>query len=119
MDTCSNVYLSDLACSVLEEMGHNVLHLGNITLPGSSDLGDVSYHCPAIQLGMSMGEREDKVPYEAHTREFAEQACTPQALDNCIEFVKAFAVTAYKLMTESEHLKKIKEEFDREVAGQI
>ena len=59
------------------------------------------------------------VPYAPHTREFAAQACHPAALDNGLDFVKGFAMTAYKLMTEPEHLEKIKEEFNREVAGNI
>ena len=35
------------------------------------------------------------------------------------DFVKGFAMTACRLMTEPEHLEKIKEEFNREVAGKI
>lgn len=111
MDTCSNVYLSNLACDQLEALGHSVFKMGNAVMPGSSDLGDVSYHCPAIQLGMSMGEPVDGEVYAPHTESFKNQACTPAALDNCLEFIKAFAMTAQKLMTEPEHMEKIKEEF--------
>ena len=51
--------------------------------------------------------------------DFAAQTCRPAALDNGLDFVKGFAMTAYKLMTEPEHLEKIKAEFNREVAGKI
>ena len=39
-------------------------------------------------------------------------------LENCLEFVKAFAMTAIKLITEPEHLEKIKAEYDKSVNGQ-
>lgn len=129
MDTCSNVYLSNLACDQMEELGHHMLRFGNATMPGSSDVGDVSYHCPAIQLSFGMGLPDGytpvtgnplaDVPYAPHTKEFAAQACQPAALENGLDFVKGFAMTAYKLMTEPEHLEKIKEEFNREIAGNI
>ena len=51
--------------------------------------------------------------------EIAAQACRPEALDNGLAFAKGFAMTAYRLMTEPEHLEKIREEFNREVAGKI
>lgn len=111
MDTRSNRTLSDLACDQMEILGHPMLRLGGMILPGSSDLGDVSYHCPAIQLGMSMGPAEDGKPYGPHTVEFAKQACTDGAMERCLDFVKGFTMTAVKLMTEPEHLKKIKAEF--------
>lgn len=128
MDTCTNVYLSDLACDMMEELGHSMFKMGNMTMAGSSDVGDVSYHCPAIQLSFGMGIPEGfvptgnpmaDIPYAPHTKEFAAQACQPDALKNGLDFVKGFAMTAYKLMTEPEHLEKIKEEFNREVAGKI
>ena len=112
----------------METLGHPMLKLGNMTMPGSSDVGDVSYHCPAIQLSFGMGLPEGyigtgnplvDVPYGSHTKEFAAQACRPEALDNGLAFAKGFAMTAYRLMTEPEHLEKIREEFNREAAGKI
>ena len=119
MDTYSNRALSDLACEQMEILGRNMLRFGRIVMPGSSDLGDVSYRCPAIQLGMSMGPSEDGNPYEPHTVEFAKQACTQTALDSCMTFVKGFAMTAAKLLAEPEHLEKIKKEYDEEVKPQL
>ena len=119
MDTYSNRALSDLACEQMELLGHKMMHFGRIVMPGSSDLGDVSYHCPAIQLGMNMGPSEDGKPYGAHTVEFARQACSQTALNRCLDFVKGFAMTAAKLLAEPEHLEKIRKEFDEEVRPQI
>ena len=110
-DTDSNIYLSELACQQYEKLGHQIAHLGKEILPGSSDLGDVSYECPAIQLMCGMGPMPDGSHYGAHTKEFVEKACSEEAINNGLEFVKAFTMTAIELMTDPSHLKAIKEEF--------
>lgn len=110
-DTDSNIYLSELACQQYEKLGHQIAHLGKEILPGSSDLGDVSYECPAIQLMCGMGPMPDGSHYGAHTKEFVEKACSEEAINNGLEFVKAFTMTAIELMTDPSHLKTIKEEF--------
>lgn len=116
-DTDSNMYLSDLACDQYEKLGHQIYRAGRTQLPGSSDLGDVSYECPAIQLMCGMGPLEDGSHYGAHTTEFAKKACSAEALDNGLEFVKTFAMTAVELLTEPAHLKAIREEFETEREG--
>lgn len=111
-DTCSNRYLSRMVADNLETIGHEVMRLDAKTvIPGSSDLGDVSYHCPAVQLTCGMNPKGDKTYYAAHTKEFAEHACSDTAIDNALDFVRAFAMTAFELMTNPEHLSAIKEEF--------
>ena len=114
-DTDSNMYLSELACSQYEKLGHEIVRLGKEILPGSSDLGDVSYECPAIQLMCGMGPLADGSHYGAHTVEFAQKACSEEAMENAQEFVKAFAMTGVELMTDPSHLKAIKEEFAKVV----
>ncbi len=54
-DTDSNMVLSDLVCDQYEKLGHEILRAGRAVMPGSSDLGDVSYECPAVQLMCGMG----------------------------------------------------------------
>ncbi len=110
-DTDSNLYLSELACRQYEKLGHSITRHDREILPGSSDLGDVSYECPSIQLMCGMGEMPDGSHYGAHTKEFVERACSEDALNNGLEFVKAFTMTAIELMTDPAHLKAIKEEF--------
>ncbi len=58
-----------------------------------------------------MNPKGDKTYYAAHTKEFAEHAGSETAAENALDFVKAFAMTAYELMTEPAHLAAIKEEF--------
>lgn len=118
MDTRSNQYLSHLACKQMEALGHDhIYYFNGEFLPGSSDMGDVSYHCPAIQLGMGLGESVTGVQYNPHTVEFAKQTCTQTAIDHCLDFVCGFAMTAVELLTEPEHLKQIRAEF--ETIGEI
>ena len=86
----------------------DMLHVGGMVAPGSSDLGDVSYVCPSIQVAFDICEGKH---YDAHTPEFAECAGTDQAMERGLIYVKGFALTAIELMTEKSNLKKIQEEF--------
>lgn len=110
-DTDSNMALNELACQQMEAFGVTMPRLGRETQPGSSDLGDVSYECPAIQLMCGMGREDGEEHYVAHTKEFAAHACSPRALENALIFVKGFALTAVRLITEPEHLAAIRAEF--------
>lgn len=111
MDTDSNMVLSELACLQMEKLGYKIPRLGRETTPGSSDLGDVSYQCPAIQLMCGMGKEEGEADYVAHTKEFAAHACSEKALNTALDFVKGFTMTAIELMTDPKHLEAIREEF--------
>ncbi|MBR2559698.1 MAG: amidohydrolase [Firmicutes bacterium] len=111
MDTNSNMHLNRLACDVMEELGVPMKWMGAETSMGSSDLGDVSYRCPSIQLVSSLGRYPDGRNYVAHTSEFCELAATDWAINHSFEYIKGFVLTAIKLMTEPEHLAEIKREF--------
>jgi len=110
-DTCSNMYLNELACQQMELLGVPMRRLGTAPHMGSSDQGDVSYECPSIQLNSWMGPPLHGKNYYGHTVEFEEMACTPSAYDNAMNFIKGFVMTAIELMTNPDHLKAIKEEF--------
>ncbi len=112
-DTCSNLYLAGLACRQLEKLGVAIPNPGRTVIPGSSDLGDVSYQCPAIQLCCGMGRDEGEGQYGPHTIEFARHAGSEQALENAIAFVKGFAMTAAELLTNPDHLTEIRREFEK------
>ncbi len=111
-DTCSNRYLSDLMADNMETyLGHKFLRSGGIAIAGSSDIGDVSYCCPAIQTTTGLSAPGDETVYKPHTPEFAVRTGTEQAVKNCMDFVKGFTITAIQLMTEPKHLEAIREEF--------
>lgn len=111
MDTRSNMTLNRLACDNMEALGIKMKWLGDKAHMGSSDLGDVSHRCPAIQLNSSMGPLPDGRAYSAHTAEFAEKARSPEAIETSFLFIRGLAKTAVDLMTKPEYLIRIKEEF--------
>lgn len=111
MDTCSNMALNRLACDNMEALGVKMKWLGDEAHMGSSDLGDVSYRCPAIQLNSGMGPLSDGRAYSAHTAEFAEKARSREAIETSFLFIRGLAKTAVDLMTKPELLVEIKEEF--------
>ena len=59
-----------------------------------------------------MGPLENGSHYGPHTVEFARKTCSNEAIENCLEFVKAFAMTAVEIMTDPSHLEAIKKEFE-------
>lgn len=111
MDTNSNMYLNRLACDTMEELGVPMVWAGEDTQMGSSDLGNVSYRCPSIQITNNLGTFPDGRKYVAHTKEYVELSCSDWAIEHAYKFIEGFVLTACKLMTEPEHLKAIKEEF--------
>lgn len=108
MDTCSNLYLSEMQSQSLEALGFKIKRTNGQVMPGSSDLGDVSYACPSIQCTYDI---TDGKGYGAHTREFAACAGSEFAMERALLVIEGFVATAIKLMTDSTHLEKIKEEF--------
>ena len=111
-DICSNLYLANLACSQMEKLGVSIPNPGRTVISGSSDLGDVSYQCPAIQLCCGMGLDDGEAKYGPHTIEFTRHACSEKALENAMHFVKGFAMTAAELLTNPNHLAAIRKEFE-------
>ena len=103
-----NSKLSELNVSKLEQIGLPVMRLGDIIFPGSSDIGDVSYRCPAIQGGYDVTGGK---PIVVHTPEFAECTKSDYAIENSFNIIKGFVLTAIDLMTKPELLNEIKNEF--------
>lgn len=87
--------------------------LGDQSIMGSSDVGDVSYECPTIQLNNSLGAFPVGKPYALHTKEVADRAISNEAFENAFTFIEGFTLTGYKLMTNPTHLKAIRKEFSK------
>lgn len=111
-DTNSNMVLNRLACDNMERLGVGMKWLGDQPHMGSSDLGDVSYVCPSIQLNSSMGSSPDGKPYFGHTVEFCKMSGSDPAIENSYKYIEGMALTAIDIMTDPEILKAIKAEFD-------
>lgn len=109
-DTCSNWTLAELNAKQVEKLGVSVIRMGDKYLPGSSDLGDVSHRCPAIQSSFDITEGKG---YNQHTIEFAECAGTEEAVQAGFLVIRGFVMTTVELMTNPAHLAAIKEEFKK------
>ena len=107
-DMNSNLYLAGLHAESMEALGIEVIHTNGASMPGSTDLGDVSYVCPAIHFTFDIS---DGKPCGAHTSEFAECARSEYGIRQGLLTVEGFAATALKLMTDEAHLAAIKESF--------
>ena len=112
MDQCSNRYLSELVCRQAELLGVTPRRTGCAVESGSTDMGDVSYQCPAIQPYFRIGEAPDGNINSSHTAHFAACAGSEEGIASGLTWVKAFALTARELLTRPEHLRAIRAEFD-------
>ncbi|OCA87656.1 amidohydrolase [Bacillus sp. FJAT-27225] len=97
---------------VIEELGESVF-TGERDGIGSTDAGNISQVVPTIHPYISIGP-EDLV---AHTVPFREAAASPKGDQALITGARALALTALRLITDSEALVSVKQEFaDRKAA---
>lgn len=74
---------------------------------GSTDMGNVSYMKPSIHPMYRIGNAIN------HTKEFTAVAGLPAAQKPTLDSAKAMMMTAIEVLTNSDLLKKIKEEFEQ------
>lgn len=110
-DTVSNQTLSKRAAGYAEEQGYKLKWFNGAHAQGASDLGNVSYVCPSIQLMCGIGTSPDGTEFGLHTRYLEERAGTDEAMDIALDYVKVLIAVGIDLMTEPEFLAEIKEEF--------
>ncbi|MCR4724018.1 MAG: M20 family metallopeptidase [Clostridia bacterium] len=111
MDTFSNQVLSRRATGYVEEQGVPCYWFNGHNHPGASDLGNVSYRAPSIQLLCKIADSPEGDLMGIHTPYMEEAAGTDEAMDTAMLYVKALVAAAIDLMTEPEFLAEIKEEF--------
>ncbi len=80
---------------------------------GSSDVGDVTYRCPALQPEIDISGRK----IEAHTREFAEATITEHAHKVLKTGAKVLARSALSVFLDPELREKMWSDYRREVAA--
>lgn len=76
---------------------------------GSSDMGNVSYRCPALQPKLAISD----VPLVTHSREFADAVVTPRAHEALILGSKALARIALAVYLDEDLRSAIKEDFKK------
>lgn len=107
-DTNSNKALTALNTKNMEALGVKMVRATEKPLPGSSDMGNASYRCPAIQTLFDITHWQ---PVAAHTVEFAEAARSEYALEQALICIKGHVMTGIDLMSDPENMKAVNEEF--------
>ncbi|MCY6482868.1 M20 family metallopeptidase [Clostridium aestuarii] len=107
-DMITNKTLSDIYCKMSNGMG-----VEEINEPkqgyGSSDVGNVSYVCPAIHPYFKISDKD----VVAHTVEFAEATCRPTAYEGMCKAIGTLVLTGVEIIKNEDLLNKIKEEFNK------
>lgn len=102
------LYISDSGRKLMEECFKDISiepDNGTVGMTGSSDIGNVDYHCPAFHPIMSIGK-----PYQCHTLEFAsvmQSDLAHEAIKNSAEYLITLCV---KLYSNDDLMEKIKKE---------
>lgn len=105
-DMNTNQNLSDVFNENLKLAGVNEIYSERSSY-GSLDMGNVSNVVPAIHPYISISDTK----LVGHTTEFRDATLTDRAHDALIKGSSALALTGYDVLTDTELLKRIKEEF--------
>ncbi len=80
---------------------------------GSSDVGNVSYHCPTIQPIISITD----APYSLHTPELRDATLTPHARQQMAVGAEVIAETVLAIFNDGGFREKVREDFQRVLAS--
>lgn len=103
----ANVTAERKMAEIMEELGVEVSEPEGYE--GSSDMGNVSHRCPALQPKLAISD----VPLVTHSREFAKAVITPKAHEALITGSKALARMAIAVFLNENLRKAIREDFKR------
>ena len=109
-DTNSSKYLTALNTKNMEALGIPMMKPGDKPMPGTSDMGAVTYRTPGIQTMFDINHHQ---PIAAHSPEFSQAACSDYALERALLCIKGHVLTAIDLMQDPEALRQIQEEFSK------
>lgn len=110
MDILPNEALEDMLGEEFKKVG---VPFSNEPAPfGSSDVGDVTYHCPAAQ---PMLDISDGVVYPGHTPEFAKAAVSAEGHEAMKKGARILARAILRTLTEPELREKMWTDFKKEL----
>ena len=110
-DMLPNTTAEHLAEKVLTD--HGVVCTRNHLPTGSTDVGNVSHRCPAIQPEFSITDK--KIPL--HTKEFAEATMSTEGHDALINSIMALSKICVMVLTDKELREQIRREFAERITG--
>ena len=76
---------------------------------GSTDVGNVSHRCPALQAEVSITD----LPLSIHTREFAQATTAPQGHDALVRGAEALAAAALRILADPALRAAVREDFQK------
>jgi metal-dependent amidase/aminoacylase/carboxypeptidase family protein len=82
---------------------------------GSTDVGNVSYRCPAIQPVLSISGEE----LALHTREFADATLKREAYTAMKTGARVLTLLALKVLRDGEFRKKVRDDFKANLTARI
>ena len=97
----------DAIRTVYEELGLDI-NGDHEELFGSSDIGNVSFECPAFHPTLQLVERDVAI----HTREFAAAVKGEKARQCLKDGAKIIAYTIAMIFSDEERIKKMKDDFN-------
>ncbi|MFT4414224.1 M20 family metallopeptidase [Fredinandcohnia humi] len=109
-DFVLNSVLDDVLRVELEALGE-VIHTEKRKGKGSTDAGNISYEVPTSHGHIKIGP-DDLIGHTVEFREAAKSELGDQAI---LTGAKALAATGYRLLTNSELLQQVKEEYTRAI----
>jgi amidohydrolase len=98
--------------SHLEKLGWPIDPPPSRSKMGSTDMGDVSQVIPAIHPYLTIGRE-----IAGHSIEFREAAHSPQGFKAMITAAKAMALTGYDVLTQTDLLARVREDFKSALAA--
>lgn len=103
-----NEAATDVMCSVLDELNVKYYSLDKLDIYGSSDIGNVSYQCPALHPMLACCDE----PHSLHTHEITEIMKCSSKINPTIKLgAKIIVNTILKVINNDTLLKNIKDEF--------
>lgn len=108
MDLLPNRAAEELLTGICEDFGLTVLELDGFL--GSSDVGDVSYRCPALQVAMDFTGR----PITQHSKEFANATVTETGHEALLRGAKILGRAAMAVFTDPSLRERMRQDFEAE-----
>lgn len=98
--------LEEEAYAVMDEMGQKHIPVPSAT--GSSDVGQVSYHCPTIQPMWPICQ----APWSLHTVEFREETITETSHQAIANGAKLIAGMTYRILTDEAFRQQVQQSYE-------
>ncbi|QIB67900.1 M20 family metallopeptidase [Aminipila butyrica] len=109
-DLIINPVLADIAAKYMEQAGFEALSQED-EVPGSTDIGNVSYCCPTLYGNVGIADGKVKV----HEEDFLEHANGSEAKKRMMMTVETFVRSALELYSDADLRKRVREAFEKAI----